>query len=137
RRGRKEKRDEHRGGGGDAERIEELAYDVGHERDRREPGDDRESGGEYREADLLGSFARRRIVVLAEVDVPYDVLAHHDRVVDQQTDAKRERHQRHVVQREVEGVQRDERRDHGDRQRKTGDDGAAPRAEEQENDQHG
>ena len=49
--------------------------------------------------------------------VAHDVLAHDDRVVDQQADAQRQRHQRHEVEREAERVERDERRDHGDRQR--------------------
>ena len=49
-------------------------------------------------------------------DVAHDVLAHDDRVVDQQADAQRQRHHRHEVQREAERVDGDERRDHRDRQ---------------------
>ena len=50
-------------------------------------------------------------------EVAHDVLAHDDRVVDQQADAQRQRHQRQEVEREAERVQRDERRDDRDRQR--------------------
>ena len=65
-----------------------------------------------------------------------DVLAHDDRVVDQEADAQRQRHQRQEVEREAERVERDERRDHRDRQREPGDDRAAPAVQEQEHDQH-
>ena len=43
-------------------------------------------------------------VVLAHRQVAHDVLAHHDRVVDQEADAQRQRHQRQEVEREAERV---------------------------------
>ena len=51
---------------------------------------------------------RRAAMVLAHVQMAHDVLAHHDRVVDQQSDAQRQRHHRHEVQREAERVDGDE-----------------------------
>jgi hypothetical protein len=66
----------------------------------------------------------------------HDVLAHDDGVVDQQPDAQRQRHQRHVVQREPAGVDGGQRGDHRDRQGQAGDHRAAPGAQEQEHDQH-
>jgi hypothetical protein len=76
-------------------------------------GHDREGRRHDREADLVGPFERRRAVVLAHRQVPHDVLAHDDRVVDQEADAQRQRHQRQEVEREPERVERDERRDDG------------------------
>jgi hypothetical protein len=67
----------------------------------------------------------------------HDVLAHHDRVVDQQADAQAQRHHGHEVQREAEGIDGDEAADHRDGQRQPGDDGAAPGVQEQEHDGHG
>ena len=43
-----------------------------------------------------------REVVLPHLDVPHDVLAHHDRVVDQDADRQRQAEQRHRVEREAE-----------------------------------
>ncbi len=41
-------------------------------------------------------------VILAEPEMAHDVLAHDDRVVDQEADAERQRHQRQEVEREAE-----------------------------------
>ena len=112
-----EQRHQHGHRDGDAERVKELADDAAHEGHRHEHRADREGGGHHRQADLLGALARRGEVVLAEVHVAHDVLAHHDRVVDQQSDAQRQRHHRHEVQREAEGMHGDEAGDHRDRQR--------------------
>ena len=128
---------QHRDRDGDAELEEETADDAAHERDRHEHGDDRERGRHHREADLVGAVARGVGVALAQRQVAHDVLAHDDGVVDQQADAQRQRHQRQEVEREAEGVQRDEGGDHRDRQREAGDDRAAPAVQEQEHDQHG
>jgi hypothetical protein len=73
---------------------------------------------------------------LPRCHVAHDVLAHHDGVVDQQADAQAQRHHGHEVQREAEGIDRDEAADHGDGQRQPGDDGAAPAVQEQEDDGH-
>ena len=73
-----------------------------HEGDRHEHRDDRERRRRDGEADLVGALARRRVVVLPHLHVAHDVLAHHDRVVDQDADREREPEQRHRVQREAE-----------------------------------
>ena len=127
---------QHRHCDGDAERKKELADDAAHERDRREHRADREGRRHHREADFVGTFACCGVVVFAQVNVAHDVLAHDDRVVDQQADAQAQGHHRHEVQREAEGVDGDEARDHRDRQGEAGDDRAAPRMQEQEDDRH-
>ena len=53
-----EQRHQHGGRDGDAERIEELADDAAHERDRHEHGDDRKRRRQHRQPDLVGAFAR-------------------------------------------------------------------------------
>ena len=132
-----EQRHHHSDRDGHAELEEEAADDAAHERDRDEHGHDRERGRHDGEPDLLGPLERRGAVVLAHRQVPHDVLAHDDRVVDQKADAQRQRHQRQEVEREPERVERDERRDDRERQRDPGDDRAAPRVQEQEDDQDG
>ena len=76
-------------------------------------------------------------MIFAELDVPDDVLADDDGVVDENADGEREPEQAHRVQREAEQPERDERREHRDRQREPRDDRRAPRDEEQEDDEHG
>ena len=76
------------------------------------------------------------IVALPHLDVAHDVLAHHDRIVDEDADGERQPEQRHRVQREAERPDRDERRQDRHRQRQTGDDRRPPRVEEQEDDEH-
>jgi hypothetical protein len=97
---------------------------------------DRERRRHHRESDLVGAFPRRSDVVLAHRQVAHDVFAHDDRVVDEEADAQRQGHQRQEVECEPERVQCNERGDHRDRQRKAGDDRAAPAVQEQEDDQH-
>ena len=73
---------------------------------------------------------------LAETKVAHDVLAHDDRVVDQQPDAKAQGHQRQKIEGEAERVKRNKGRDHRDRQGEPGDDRAAPTVQEQKHDQY-
>ena len=80
---------------------------------------------------------RRRHVVLTHLDVAHDVLAHHDRVVDQDADRQRETEQRHRVERKPERPDRDERGQHRNRQRQSRDDRRSPRVEEHEYHQNG
>ena len=76
-------------------------------------------------------------MVLPHLDVPHDVLAHDDRIVDEDADGQRQAEQRHRVEREAEGPHRDERGHHRHRQRQARDDGRAPGVQEQEHDEHG
>ena len=88
------------------------------------------------EPDLVGALARRRVVVFAHLHVSHDVLAHHDRVVDQDADRQREPEQRHRLQLEPHHPHGDEARQHRHRQRQTGDDRRAPGVQEEEDDEH-
>ena len=133
---RHEQRHEHRAGDRQRERLEPLAADAGHEADRHEHREDRERRRRDGEADLVGALARRRVVVFPHLDVSHDVLAHHDRVVDQNADRQREAEQRHRLELEPERPHGDEARQHRDRQREAGDDRRSPRVEEEEHDEH-
>jgi hypothetical protein len=73
----------------------------------------------------LRAVQRRVVRGLAHLHVAHDVLAHHDRVVDQQAHAQAQRHQRDGVDREAEHVHEQEGADQRDRQRQAGDDGAS------------
>ena len=124
-----------------AELVEEAADDAAHETHRQEHRDDREGGGHHRQADFSRAFQRSRLVILVasmhlHARMAHDVFPHHDRVVDQETDAQRQRHQRNHVDGEAEHVHEEEGADQRHRQRESGDDGGTPRIEEEEDDQY-
>ena len=73
---------------------------------------------------------------LAHLHVPDDVLEHHDRVVDDEADRQRQRHQRQVVEAVVEHLHHRERADDRERQRQARDDRRRQVAQEQEDHQH-
>ena len=54
--------------------------------------------------------------VCAALDVPHDVLEHHDRIVHDETDREDQRHQRQVVEAEVQQPHHDERAENRERQ---------------------
>ena len=68
-----------------------------------------------------GAVARRGHRIFAVLHVAVDVLAHHHRVVDQDADDERQRHQRHHVDGEADRIHEEERGDHRGRQRQRGD----------------
>ena len=72
----------------------------------------------------------------AHLHVPDDVLQHHDRVVDDEADRERQRHQRQVVEAVAERPHHRERADDRERQREAGDDRRREVPQEQEDDQH-
>ena len=72
---------------------------------------------------------------LAHLHVPDDVLQHDDRVVDDEADRERQRHQRQVVEAVAERPHHGERADDRERQRQAGDDRGREVPQEQEDDQ--
>ena len=73
---------------------------------------------------------------LAALDVPDDVLEHDDRVVDDEPDRERQRHQREVVEAVAEHVHHGERADDRERQREARDHRRREVAQEEEDDEH-
>ena len=70
------------------------------------------------------------------LDVPEDVLQHHDRVVDDEPDRQHHRQQRQRVDREAEHVHERERADQRHRDRHERDDRRAQASQEEEDHQH-
>ena len=118
-------------------RDEQELHDAAEERHRHEHDADGERGDEGGHRDLLGPVEDRLAQWRAEAEVAVDVLDLHGRVVDEDPDRQREAAQRHQVDRVTEGAQRDERRQHGQRDRRGHDQRAAPAAEEDEDHEAG
>ena len=132
-----EERDEHRAGDGQREGLEPFTREPVHEADRDEDRDDREGRRRHGEPDLIGALMRGAEVILPHLYMPHDVLADHDRIVDQDPDRERETEERHRIEREAERPDGDEAREHRDREREPGDHGGAPRVQEEEDDEDG
>ena len=117
----------------EGEFAKENAGDAGDKADWRVNGGERDGHGDDRQRDLVGAPDRRIERRHALLDVAVDVLHHHNRVVDHETDAEHERQQREQIDRIAERHQRDH---HADQRKRDGDDrneGRAQIAEEQEN----
>ena len=84
------------------------------------------------EADLARSLYRRLAAGHPRLDVPEDVLQHHDRVVDDEPDRQHHRQERQRVDREAEHVHQRERADQRHRYRDQRDDrrAQAPQGDE-------
>ena len=133
---RGEQREEHLHRYGDAELLEELPGNTGHEAGGSKDRDDRQRDRDHGEADFVGGFERRAIGRLAHAHVAHDVLDLDDGVVDQNARRQRDGEERDQVQREAEKVHCPERREDRQRQRDRGDDGGADIAQEQQHDDH-
>jgi hypothetical protein len=88
---RDEAGDQHRDRERDSELVEEPPDRPLKEGDRNEDRDERDGGGEDGEADLVRAVQRRLPARLPHLEVPVDVLEHHDRVVHDQPDGENER----------------------------------------------
>ena len=77
---------------GEAERLEELAGNAGHQRDRQEHRDDRHGRCKHREADFVGSVERGLIGGFAHAHVAHDILDLDDGIVDQDAGDQAHRH---------------------------------------------
>src|SRR5262249_20001652 len=122
---------------GDRERREELPDEATDERDRGEDGDGGERGGGDGAGHLLHRGPDRLATFLAVPQMAFDVLQHHDRVVDDPADRDGERAEGQHVERVVEEVQRDERDDDRERDRDGGHQRRADREQEEEDHQDG
>ena len=117
--------------------MEKLADDPAHEADRQKHRHDGKRGRQHRQPDFLGAFHRRLKRRLAHGNVAHDVLAHHNRVVNQQPHTQAQRHQRDHVDGEAQHVHEQKAAEDGNGQRQAGDHGRAPAVEEQKHNQYG
>ena len=134
---RGQQREEHLHRYRDAELLEELPGDTGHETGGCEDRDDGQADRDHRQSDFVGGFQCGAIGRLAHPHVTHDVLDLDDGVVDQNTGRKRDGEKADEVQRESENVHRPECRENRQRQRDRGDDGGADVAQEQQHDDDG
>ena len=125
-----EQADQHAGHHRQPERPEPFTAHAGHEGHRDEHGDDRKRGRRHRQPDLGGAVQCGGTAVSAALHVTNDVLAHHDRIVDQHADGQAQAQQAHEVERETAQPHRDEGCNHAGRQRQRGDQGRTPRVQE-------
>ena len=133
---RDEARDQHRGDDGDGELVEQPPEDAAHEQHRDEHRGERDGHRDDGEDDLLRALEGRLQRRLAHLQMPRDVLEHHDGVVDHEADAQGERHQRNVVEAVAQHVHHREGADDRHRQGDRRDDGRRDIAQEQENHHH-
>ncbi|MNV66020.1 hypothetical protein D3C71_1587500 [compost metagenome] len=93
---------------GDGELLEQVAHDATHEQDGDEHRHQRHVHRQQGETHFLGTQEGRLHRRLAVLDVPGDVLQHHDGIVHHQAGGEDQRHQRQVVQGETAQVHRRE-----------------------------
>ena len=97
---RDDARHDDRAGQRERELSKQRASQPALDADGRIHGGERDGHGDNRTDELASGFNRRPIGALAFVQVPFDVLDHHDRVIDDQADREHDRKQRKQVDRE-------------------------------------
>ena len=96
--------DENRHADGDRELAEQTAEHAAHEEHGDEHRGERQRHRDDGEADFARADQRRGQRILAHLDVAVDVLQHHDRIVDDESDREDQRHHRQVVEAVAEHV---------------------------------
>jgi hypothetical protein len=134
---RDEERRRQRDGDSDRERPEQLAGQPADQADRQKHGDRGQRRRHDRAGDLLDPGQDGVSSVFPVLEMPLDVLEYDDRVVDHPADGDRQRAQGEQVERVVAGPQRDQRDDHGQRDRHRGDQRRAQRHQEDQDHDHG
>ena len=127
--------EEDRGGELDRELAEQTPGVAGHEGERHEHRHQRAGRRDDREADLARAVEGGEQRRLAVLDAAVDVLDLDDRVVDDDADGEHDREQGQDVDRGAEERHHHERGDDRDRDRDHGDDGRAPVAQENQDDE--
>ena len=120
---------------GERERREQEAADAVEKRHRKEHDRAGQRRRQHGERDLVAALLRRDLRRLAHLHVAEDVLEHDDRVVDQAREHQREPGENHRVDRAAAHVERDDRRQHRQRNRQEHRHGRAKAAQEDEHHQ--
>ena len=116
--------------------AQQPAQDSAHEEHRDKSRHQRQGHRQNGESDLLGSLDRGFEDFLALLYMTDDILEHHDRVVNHETDAQRERHQGEIIQAVVQEIHHGESADNRHRQSQAGDDGGGDITQEKKNYEH-
>ncbi len=119
----------------DRELLEQPADHVAHEQDGQEYGGERDRHRKHGEADLLCTVERCLHAGLAHVQMTRDVLDHHHRVVDDEADRQRDRHQREVVEAVARQMHEGEGAEQRTRQHQCRDQGGTQVVQEGEDDE--
>ncbi len=133
---RVECRDDRRAGDRQRELLVELSRNAGDEGGRDEHRGENERDRDNRDADLVHGDVRSLARRFPLCYVSFDVLDHHDRVVDDDTDRKDQAEQSQHVDGVAEGRHHREGADQRDRNRQDRDDRRAPRLQEDQHDEH-
>src|SRR6266849_9846895 len=120
----------------DREFTEETADDAAHHQDGNEDSDERSAHGKNGEADLAGAFDGGFPGAHAGFDMAGDVFDDHDGVVDDETGADGQGHQREIVQRVVAQIHDTESADEGEWNGDTGNNGGPVAAQERKDHQN-
>ena len=131
---RDEQAHQHGDDDGEAEGLEVLAGNSGHQCDGQEHRDDRHRRREHRESDLVGGIERGLIAGFAHAHVANDILDLDDRVIDENAGDEAHRHCRHEVHVDVQKAHEPEGRDRRQRNGQSRYDRCAYVAQEQEDD---
>src|SRR5580692_6004092 len=114
--------------------TEEAPRDLGN-RDQGKKDDHRGDGGkDQRPADLVYGLADRSNPRLSRLAMNSDVLDHHDGIVDDQPDGRREATQGHQVEALAREVKEENGHRNGDRDNQAGDQGRRPVVEKKKQD---
>ncbi len=97
--------------------MKKLADDAAHKSHWQKHRHNGKRGGQHRQANFLGAVHRRLVGGFAHLDVPDDIFAHHNRIINQQAHTQRQRHQRDHVDGEAKQVHEQKRADDRYRQR--------------------
>ena len=116
---RDEARHQNRGHDHHGKFVQEPADDPTHEKHRNKDGYERHGHRKNREADFPRPFHRRVHHALAQLHVPHDVFEHHDRIVNDEANRKRQGHQRQIVDRVIQLIHHRKRTHDGHGQRDT------------------
>jgi hypothetical protein len=81
--------------------LEEAPDDAAEEKQRNEGCQERKADRDHRETDLARALDRSLHRLHPGFEIGVDILDHHDRVVDDESDGDRERHQRQIVDRQA------------------------------------
>ncbi|MNI71759.1 hypothetical protein D3C73_1276500 [compost metagenome] len=101
-------RNQNRRGGGQCEFLEQAPDHAAHEQQRNERRDQRETDRDHGEADLPGPLDRGLAHAVAGLQVPVNVLHHHDRIVDHKSHGDHDGHQCQIVEAEAHDVHQGE-----------------------------
>ena len=116
-------RDENRHRKRNREFAEQPADNATHQQQRNQHRDQRNADRHDRETDFAGSLERRGVGLFAFLDISRDIFQDDDRVVDDEPDRNRQRHQRQVIERVAEGPHQRAGAKQRQRNRDAGDDG--------------